>query len=353
MFFIDKYTPKTLDEFIFHKEEIKFLETMSKDASIPHLIFSGSEGSGKKTLIRMFMEMLFDKDVHKVSETIYKVYGNNNQITEVKVKQGNYHIVIEPNNNNFDRYLIQDIVKEYAKKVPLNVFATHKSFKIVFINNADNMSFYGQTSLRRTMEKYSRTCRFIMCCKSLSKIIDPIRSRCNCRKIRSPSDGEILELIAKIAFVEHIKLNFGDYCYILKKSNSNVKTALFMLQLKQLGETYDTSYDLILVKIIDNLLVSDPKKILETRKLLYDIMITNIPSTDIIKYIVKHLMTTPKLNEKCKLNIVEICAKYEHHLVKGRREINHLDAFIIGIMYIINKHNLGGNNQLVNPENQT
>jgi len=163
MFFVNKYAPKTENDILFHKKEINTLKRMSNDNSIPHLIFSGPEGSGKKTLINLFLEMMYDKSVHKLSDATYVVTGSGNSSNDVIIKQSNYHIIIEPYNNNFDRYLIQDVVKEYAKKVPLNQFIkSKKTFKIILINNVDNLPYYAQTSLRRTMEKYSGTCRFIM-----------------------------------------------------------------------------------------------------------------------------------------------------------------------------------------------
>src|SRR3990170_3969521 len=111
------------------------LETMSQDESIPHIIFYGPEGSGKKTIIDLFLTMIYGEEVLKTNDSIYKVSGSGNSSTDISIKQSNYHIIIEPNNNNFDRYLIQDVVKEYAKKVPLNVFTSNKSFKVVLINN--------------------------------------------------------------------------------------------------------------------------------------------------------------------------------------------------------------------------
>ena len=180
---------------------------MSKDESIPHIIFYGPEGSGKKTIINIFLELLYDKNVHNVTNTIYKVTGSGNTSKDVVIKQSNYHIVIEPNNNNFDRYLIQDVVKEYAKRMPLNVFSKHKAFKTVVINNVDNLSFYAQTSLRRTMELYSNTCRFIMWSCSLSKVIDPLISRSYCFQIASPKREELFDYIYHISVKENLQLD--------------------------------------------------------------------------------------------------------------------------------------------------
>ena len=244
---------------------------------------------------------------------------------------------MEPNNTNFDRYLIQDVVKEYAKKVPLNVFTAQKSFKTVLINNVDNLSYYAQTSLRRTMEKYSSTCRFIMWCKSLSRVIDPIRSRCYCLRISAPTDGDMIELIANVSFKESIDINVNDYHQIIELANGNIKKALWLLQLKKIGEPYKTSYDEAIEEIIELLLKKKVNSIIEINTYLYNIMITNIPGSQIIKDIVKKLFERDDINEKSKFYIAEIAAKCEHNLIKGRREIIHLDLFISGIIHILFK----------------
>ena len=339
MFFVDKYAPHNPKDILFHKKELELLKKMSEDDSVPHIIFYGPEGSGKKTLINLFLEMLYDKEVHNVNDSVYRVSGSGNSTTDVVIKQSNYHIVIEPNNNNFDRYLIQDVVKNYAQKVPLNVFTSKKTFKTVLINNVDNLSYYAQTSLRRTMEKFSGTCRFIMWCRSLSRVIDPIRSRCYTFRINAPNDGEILEMLARVSFKETMDLSLKDYTKIISLSNGNIKRALWLLQLKKIGVSYSTSYNKTIKEIIDLLLTCNVDALLDIRLLLYNIMITNITGSQIIKDIVRKLFNNNSINDNCKLNMAEVAAKFEHNLIRGRREIIHLEGFIAGLIYVLNKYN--------------
>ena len=339
MFFIDKYSPKSIDDAFFHKEELKKLEIMSGDDSIPHIIFYGPEGSGKKTIIKIFLEMIYDKHVHKLGDSIYTVTGSGNSITEVTIKQSNYHIVIEPNNNNFDRYLIQDVVKEYAKRMPLGVFETKKVFKTVLINNVDNLSYYAQTSLRRTMEKYSGTCRFIMWSRSLSKVIEPLRSRCYCFRLKSPDDSELLEMMLHISATENMKIGFEKYNRILKSAKGNIKKTLWLLELSNFNESYLTTYEEMIKEIINHIISTDLKSIINIRELLYKIMITNITGTQIIKDIVESLLKNKNISSKCKINIVELAAKFEHNLIRGRREIIHLEAFITSIISALSDDN--------------
>lgn len=332
MFFIDKYKPKSENDAYFHKDILKKLKIMSEDNSIPHIIFYGPEGSGKNTIINMFLEMIYDKYVHNLSDAIYSVSGSGNSVTQVTIKQSNYHIIIEPNNNNFDRYLIQDVVKEYAQRKPLDVFTKKRHFNTVFINNVDNLSYYAQTSLRRTMEIYSDTCRFIMLCESLSKVIDPLKSRCYCFRVKAPTYDEMFEYLLHISAKESMLLKLKDFHNIINLSEGNIKTAMWLLQLMKLGESFDTTYDEIIDSIIKLILIGSMKEIINIRELLYKIMITNITGSQIIKDLVKKILLNNTIPLKSKMDIVELSAKYEHNLIRGRREIIHLEAFITHVI---------------------
>lgn len=338
MFLIDKYSPNLdqIQDTNVYESELSKLKKMSNDDSIPHIIFYGPEGSGKKTIIRLFLQMIYGSDVNNTVDTNYAVTGSGNSVQQIVIKQSNFHIVIDPNNNNFDRYLIQDVVKEYAKK-PINLFLTKKHFKIVLINNIDNLSYYAQTSLRRTMENYSNTCRFIMWSRSLSKVIDPIRSRCYCFRLQSPTEISMLKILMDISCKEHMQLTYSNYIEIINIANGNIKKALWLLELKKIGDTYTTTYDEIMETIVDYILTYQLINLKTIRELLYKIMITNISGTQIIKDIIRRIMQNDDVPFICKMDISEYSAIFEHNLIKGRREIIHLEAFIIKIMYTLAK----------------
>ena len=143
----------------------------------------GPPGGGKGHLVNMLLEKIYDKSVNNIKEVEYTVVGYGNSKTKVDIKQSNYHIIVEPNNNGFDKYLIQEIVKEYARRQMLNIFRTKKKFKVVLVDTVDNLSYYAQASLRRTMEKYVNNCKFILLSHQLSNVIEPLRSRCLCIRI--------------------------------------------------------------------------------------------------------------------------------------------------------------------------
>ena len=363
-FLVDKYNPSCVDDIIdpiyetyykqinntntntwesqcptkcyFHKEILKKLYTISQDDCLPHIIFYGEPGSGKKTLINLFLEQIFGKSVYNMDNSKYIVTSSGNIENEVFIKQSDYHIIIEPNNTNFDRYLIQDIVKEYAKRQPMCLFKNSRNFKMVQINNLDNLSYYAQTSLRRTIEKYSKTCRFIMWCYSLSKVIEPLRSRCLCIHVPTQSNNTLVKWTFNIASIETIPLNFMTLTEIVESSKGNLKNILWKLDMyKYCGKTTN-SYQSTLDELIEEIM--GPHNITNIRNYIYNMMITGISSQLIVKDILDMiLIKVQKLSKDKIFNIIDFACICEHRLSKGRRDIIHIEAFLENVVQILNQ----------------
>jgi replication factor C subunit 3/5 len=332
MLLCNKYAPENLNQITFHKDIVNRLLQMSKDNAIPHLILYGPDGAGKKTIIRILLENIFDKSINNMNETTYIVNGSGNTTQDILIKQSAYHIVIEPNNNNFDRYLIQNVVKEYAKRIPIDIFQTYKSFKVVLINDVENLSYYAQMSLRRTMEKYSKTCRFIMICNSISKLIEPLRSRCLCIRVQSPKDHEIINTLLIICKKENYKLSLKNLSLILQNCKNNIKHAVWMLECFMRNLSLSNSFNNNINKIINMIMEKNINNIIDIRLLLYNIILTNISSNFIIQTIMGELCNHSIITQKQKNEIVKKSTKYDRNITLGRREIIHLDSFIVDII---------------------
>jgi len=180
-----------------NKELIKVVDNLDytnwQYSNFMHLIVYGHIGSGKEYLINNLLCKIYGKTSMELKEVEYTVTGYSNTKTKIMIKQSKHHIIIEPNTNGFDKYLIQDIIQDYAKSELLNIFKNRKLFKVVVINKIDNLSYYAQASLRRTMEKYSNSCKFILVSDQLSKIIEPLRSRCLLVRVQLPNTEQKLE----------------------------------------------------------------------------------------------------------------------------------------------------------------
>lgn len=321
MLLIDKYKP-IVGESKFHHDIIKIIETMAGDKSIPHLIFHGPEGSGKKTIVNLLLQMIHGPTVNYITNKTYEVSSSGSKSIEVIVKQSGDHIVIDPSGNNFDRYIIQDIVKEYARHTHINSFLDAKRYKTVVINNIDQLSYYAQTSLRRTMEKYSHNCRFIMWCSSMSKVIEPLRSRCVSFRIPAPTRLEIFELLLQVCEREKIELTLSDYSIILNQCGRNIKKALWYLEMHKHKIKPTSDYQNAINTIID--LIKVPNTEMQIRNIIYNLLVTHISGSKIIQDLLMGILKT-KVNAH---NIIAAAAYYDYNMNMGRRDIFHIEAFI-------------------------
>ena len=243
--------------------------------------------------------------------------------------------------------MIHDIVKKYAKSKTLNnIFENNKKFKLVLVNNLNNLSFYAQAALRRTMERYNDKCRFIMRCNSLSKVIDPLQSRCRCIRVPAPSDKCIFECIYRVACREHMNLSLGEYTDIIKNSYGNVRQALWELQFKKFGYSLTTSYINSSSQLVTLILKADLRKYASIRNNFYNTMITNFTSVTILRDLINKLYDCSDISDETKQLIVKKGAEIDYALTKGRREIIHFDSFVMNCMHFIKQEKLKKNEKI-------
>lgn len=332
----DELVKKSKSEF---KNTIKELETKSwRYSNLQHLVLYGPKGCGKEYVVDNLLKKIYGNIETKEIE--YMINGYSNSKEKVMINQSRYHIIIEPNNNGFDKYLIQEIIQEYAKTENLTIFKYKKLFKIVIINKIDNLSYSAQASLRRTMEKYADTCKFIFICDQLSKIIEPLRSRCLLIRVPLPTNLQIVETITQISMNEKINLDVDDYRYILDNCDSKINNAIWLLEMKKFGVPNTHSWKIVIEKMVDLIINCNslsPKYIQEfikdTREYFYILFITNIDVKKILMYLMINLVDkVDDLNLKFK--IIDIVSSYELRISQGTRYIVHFEAMMINILTI-------------------
>lgn len=333
MLLIDKYIPKNIENVKFNKNIVKLIESLADDDSIPHIIFYGTSGCGKKTFVRLLLQEIYDDSINKLKEMEIKVNGSGNKQVNEIIRRSNYHIVVDPKNNNSDKYIIHDVVKEYATKRTLGIFPKKKPFKTVLINNIDTMSYYAQTSLRRTMEQYNNNCRFLMWCNSLSKVIQPLQSRCICIRIPKPTDVELIRYIMEISVAENIKINYEELKYILKTSYGNIKDVIWALEYKRSNCIMQSNF-LNSIDKIESLLFNNPRldNMMEIRKIVSNLTITNYDPIDVLLELVKYIYTNNKISDHDKTKILKEFSDCDYNLSNGRRYIIHFDKLFIFIL---------------------
>jgi len=335
-FLFDECKPREYDDVWFHRPIYDRLKQMSNDKSIPHIIIHGCKGSGKKTMMQIFLKMLYGKDVNKTQKILYNVCSSGNKIKQEEIQQSLHHIVIEPTNTNYDKYLVQEIVKTYAQTNVLKSKNTNKC-KTIQISNLDKLTHSAQTSLRRMIEVNSHICRFVMWCDNLSNVIDPLKSRCICIRLAAPKPEDLYAYLVYISALKNIDIKLDDVIRIVKYSECNIEKALLYLEYNMHGynDYMKTNYTDIMNRILLLILNKEIDKIEDVRDMFYNICITNYDGVYIMRDILKKVIRNKKLSEQCKANIIIKTSDIEYNMLCGRREIIHFDAFIINIMRCI------------------
>lgn len=336
MFLFEKYRPNSIAEFIFNKMIAIELQHMASNEDIPHIIISGPPGDGKKTLIKYFLEALYDSDVNNLSKIKYNISGSSTK-KEIEIMQSNYHMIFEPTNTNHDKYILQEIIKKYTMHKSFNIFRTRRKFKTIVIYNIENLANNSQAALRRTMELYAKTCRFVMVCNNLSKIFDPLRSRCRIYCVPTPSMQDIQNVITYMAIMENIKLGSADMRCIMDGCNGNLKRAIWILDSIRFKSNPKITLDEVFSTLVELILSSKTGKNIvklfddELRPNIYKILITNTKGSDIITTLLDKLIQRID-NDEINARIIQCASDAEHNLVHGRRDIIHIDYFISGVI---------------------
>ena len=368
MFILDTYNINTLDDVVFNKKiynnliigfdyqnryhtnaELDDIQENNKIHLInykpkiynlynilPNLLIHGQAGSGKKTLIHLLLNDIFDESINDIFNETYFIKGYGNAVVEVILEQSKYHLIFEPNNSGLDKYIILEIIKDYATKKIIN---DNFPFRVVLIKNVDNLNYNAQSSLRTIIEKYHKTCRFILCCNQITKIIDSIKSRCFEVRIRLQSKDELINYIYNILIRENRLLSHKKIINIVNMGELNIKKTLWLIQIalyniKNLNLSWeDTINSLIHImctfKNTKNII--NKSIILTTRQILYNIFTTNITSISILNHIINKIIDCNQFDINVIYQILQIASEIDNRLIYGKRSTIHLDYFLCSI----------------------
>ena len=227
MLWVDKHRPTRLQQLSYHGKLSQRLTSLASDpGGLPHLLFYGPPGAGKKTRIMTLLRQVFGPGAERLRLDKRTFTTPTNRTVEVNMISSNHHIEMAPGDAGLnDRYVIQDVIKEMAQNKNIanvgssssssgakdnhSIFATNDNknnnnddetnanakkkvvYKVVVLVEVDKLTRQAQAALRRTMEKYSSSCRLILCCNNPSKVIDPVRSRCLGIRVAAPSHDEV------------------------------------------------------------------------------------------------------------------------------------------------------------------
>lgn len=137
-----------------------FLQTKK----IPHLLFHGKSGTGKRTIVNQFIREILDHDQKRIENNVLYVncaHEKGIQFIRCEIK-------------NFARINVQYVIPKSQNQLPKS---KNEMFKIIVLQNADKLTIDAQSALRRSIEIYSNNTRFFIIVENIQKILNPILSR--------------------------------------------------------------------------------------------------------------------------------------------------------------------------------
>ncbi len=309
---VEKYRPRTLNDIVGQQEILKHLKGYVEQKAMPHLLFAGPAGTGKTTAgLCLIRDMFGDK------------MRRRENYTELNASDARGINVI------------RTTVKDFAKAIPEKGIP----FRILILDEADNMTQDAQQALRRTMEKYTQNCRFVLICNYSNKIIPPIQSRCAIFRFALLSNDQVrtqLEYVAKQESVKFTKEGLEALVYV---ANGDCRQGINILQAAgMLGE--EITADLV-YQITGRVQPADIKNLLDLaiagelaqaqEKLTALIDTYGLSGRSLVSQMHRELYAF-NIPEEKKVDIAKILAEIDFRLSQGATEEIQLNALLAKIV---------------------
>jgi replication factor C subunit 2/4 len=310
---VEKYRPRNLEDFVGNEDTLKCLNDFLLKKDMPNLILVGPPGTGKTSSILFIAR---------------KILGD---------KIGEYLMEL---NASDDRGI--DVVRNRIKTFSQNKIE-EGLFKIVILDEADNMTNVAQQALRRTFELYSGNTRFVMTCNQSNQIIEPIQSRCTILYFSKLKNDMIGKRLRDICKMEKIKFNNEIFDYIAKISNGDMRQAINYLQLaiisgakqkldkKLIEQICECPISLDIEKFIRIKSKEDGYNLINNLKKYYD---NGYSLSDLIYIIFQDIIVIDMDKEKRLLMLEKIGDVYVSFL-NGNESIMQLDNLLVKLMKIL------------------
>ncbi|HJW97830.1 MAG TPA: replication factor C small subunit [Candidatus Bathyarchaeia archaeon] len=303
----EKYRPKKLDEMVDQKEIVERLRSFAKSRNVPHCIFAGPPGTGKTTAALCLARDLYGETYR---EHLMELNASDERGIDV----------------------VRETVKTFARVKSIGEIP----FKILILDEADNMTSDAQQALRRTMERFTTTCRFILCANYSGKIIEPIQSRCAPFRFTHLPREEHDCHMKEIATEEKVKLSAEGLDAIFEVCGGDLRRAINTLQsAASIGKPIDAK---VVYSVTGKASPADVQKMLkvaidgdfaEARKQLRDmIQKYGVAGSDIIRQIHTEIFRAVEIPEKWKVRLAGVVGEVDFRLVEGADEEVQLSALL-------------------------
>ena len=302
---VEKYRPKTLDEVVDQEEVVTRLKGYVERKNIPHLLFAGPPGTGKTASAIALARDLFG-DVWR--DNFIEMNASDERGIDV----------------------VRHKIKEFARTAPINA-----PFKIIFLDEADALTADAQAALRRTMEMYSKICRFILSCNYISRIIEPIQSRCAVFKFKPVPPEAMKKRLLEICKNEGVKIMDEGLEALIYISGGDFRRAINALQgaaaLNKVIDA-DTVYQITATarpeEVKELLKTALEGKFMEAREKLDRLMVEyGMSGEDVVSQLFREIISS-SMDEKIKVQLVDKLGEVDFRLTEGSHERIQLDAYL-------------------------
>ena len=282
------------------------------------------------------LKRLIQSDLYVLKVTNVELEDYNDYVYDVSVPQsqmffGGTNPILLHNSDERGIDVVRVKVKDFARTRSLS----EVPFKIIFLDECDALTKDAQHALRRTMENYTSTCRFLLSANYSSKIIDPIQSRCTLFKFKPLPKESVLAIIATIAQNEQLIIERDAQEALFAASGGDCRKMENILQSCAALDKHITAENVYQIAS-----AADPKelravlqkavegKFLEARKELLKVMLSyGLSGLDMIKQI-QHLIWELPVDDRRKMSLIEACGEIEFRMVEGSDEFIQLEALL-------------------------
>ena len=295
----EKYRPQKLDDMTNQTEIVSRLKMFVQEKNLPHLLFVGPPGVGKTTSILALARDLYGP-------------GYRNFTLELNASD----------ERGID--VIREKVKNFARTAAI---ASPVSFKILIMDEADSLTSAAQHALRRTMEIYTRTCRFCLIGNYSENIIDPIQSRCSIFRFSPLDEKDMKTYVMNIVENEQVEIIEEGLDAMYQASRGDLRKATNLLQAAAATKAVidDVSIYEVLGKVSPErvramIQQSLEGNFLEAREILRELLIDQgLAPDDIIRMVYRELMRNTVLSEQWKVKLSDKVGEVDYRLTQGAR----------------------------------
>ena len=326
----DKIKIRSFDDVKHNKKLIDKLKIYSEHKDIDNILLVGEKGSSKTTIANILLSNTFGNEIYNLKKKIFEIdYKKKKE--EIEVYYSNYHYELDLNNFNYvDSYIIIEFIKQYTSNK--NIY-TNK-YNVLIIKNFQLAPKSIQYSLRRILEKYINTCRFILLSNKLAKIEDAIISRTLLLKLKKINESELKNILQGIIDSNKFLISSKDLNEIISLSNLDIGKSICLLENIINGFHFEKNYDII--PLIE--LIVSSKKILDInliRNKIYNILLYIDVSSLIVEITLK-ILEDYDMNNTTRNQLLEYASDAELNTILGFRSIYHIENFIIKLICLFN-----------------